>query len=63
MANSHEASGQNVKQKTAQKVIGVKRQQALLVVMSGVSKAEGDFSRVEGDQTVIGDGNTVGVGA
>ena len=63
MANTNEAAGQDMKQETAEKLIGTKRHEALLVAVSGVSETERDFFAVEGDQPVIGDGNTMGISA
>ena len=63
MPNSNEAAGQNMKQKTAEKLIGTKRHEALLVFVSGVPVAERDLFSVEGDQSVIRDGDTMGIGA
>ena len=63
MANTHETAGQNVKQETAKKLISMKRQEPFLVVVSRVSEAERDLLIVEGDQAVIRDGDTMGVGA
>src|SRR6202011_1657748 len=37
------------------------RQQPLLVGMGGVSPAEGDLALFEGDESVVGEGDAVGV--
>ena len=63
MANTHEPAGQHVKQETAKKLISMKRQEPFLVVVRRVSEAERDLLIVEGDQAVIRDGDTMGVGA
>jgi len=61
VANTNEAAGQDMKQETAEKLIGAKRHDSFLVAVSGVSEAERDLFTVEGDQSVIGDGNTMGI--
>jgi len=61
VANTNEAAGQDMKQETAEKFIGTKCHDALLVAVSGVSEAERDLFAVEGDQPVIGDGDTMGI--
>jgi len=63
VTNTNEAAGQDMKQETAKKLIGTKRHEAFLVAVGGVSEAERDLFAVEGDQSVIGDGNTMGIGA
>ncbi len=50
-----------MKQETAEKLICTKRHEAFLVAVGGVFEAERDLFAVEGDQPVIGDGNTVGI--
>jgi hypothetical protein len=52
-----------VQQKAAQELIDGQRQQPLLVGMGGVSPAEGDVALFEGDESVVGDGDAVGVAA
>jgi hypothetical protein len=59
VANADEAARQDMKQETAEKLIGTKRHEAFSVAVSGVSEAERDLFAVEGDQPVIGDGNTM----
>jgi hypothetical protein len=61
VANADEAARQDMKQETAEKLIGTKRHEAFSVAVSGVSEAERDLFAVEGDQPVIGDGNTMGI--
>jgi hypothetical protein len=63
VANTNEAARQDMKQEAAKKLIGTKRHEALLVFVSGVSETVRDFFAVEGDQPVIGDGNTMGISA
>lgn len=63
MANTNEAAGQDMKQETAEKLIGTKCHEAFLVAVSGVSEAERDLFAVEGDQPVIGDGDTMRISA
>ena len=62
MPNTNEAAGQDMKQETAEKLVRVKRHEAFLVFVSGVSEAERDFFAIEGDQPVIGYGDTMGIG-
>jgi hypothetical protein len=59
VANTNEAAREDVKQETPEKLIGTKRHEAFPVAVSGVSEAERNFFAVEGDQPVIGDGNTM----
>jgi hypothetical protein len=59
VTNTNEAAGQDMKQETAKKLIGTKRHEAFLVFVSRVSEAERDLFAVEGDQPVIGNGNTM----
>jgi hypothetical protein len=63
VANTNEAAGQDVKQETAEKLIGTESHEAFPVAVSRVSEAERDLFAVEGDQSVIGDGNTMGISA
>ena len=57
MANTNEAARQDMKQETAEKLIGTKRHEAFLIAVNRVSEAERDLFTVEGDQPVIRDGN------
>ena len=52
-----------MQQKAAQELIDGQRQQPLLVGMGGVSPAEGDVALFEGDESMVGDGDAVGVAA
>jgi hypothetical protein len=61
VANADEATGQDMKQETAEKLIGAKRREAFLVAVSGVSEAECDLFSVEEDQPVIRNGNAMGI--
>ena len=63
MPNTNEAAGQDMKQETSEKLVGTERHEPLLVFVSGVSEAERDCFAVEGDQSVIRDGDTMGIGA
>ena len=63
VANTNEAARQDMKKETAEKLIGTKCHEAFPVVVSGVSEAERDLFAVEGDQPVIGDGDTMRISA
>lgn len=62
VSDADEPARQNMQQEATQEFIHVESQEALLVVMSGVSPAEGDLVIKERNQTVIGDCDTMGVG-
>ena len=61
VANAHEAFGKYVQQEAAQELICRKGHELLLAAMSVVLPSEGDSIVVEGDETMVGDGNTVSV--
>ena len=63
VADAHEAARQQVEQEAAQELLDRQSHQPLLVAMGGVSPAEGDVAFVEGDQSVVGDGDAMGVAA
>lgn len=50
-----------MQEEAAQELIYGQRHQPLLVAMRGVAPAERDVAIREGDEPVVGDGNTVGV--
>jgi hypothetical protein len=52
-----------VEEEAAQELLHRQSHQALLVAMLGVPPAEGDLMVLKADQTVIGDGDAVGVAA
>ena len=61
VANAHETLGQNMEQKTAQELLGVKSHAARLVAMGVISPTEGDLAFVHGQKPGVGDGDAVGV--
>jgi hypothetical protein len=63
VADAHEAARQQVEQEAAQEFIDRQSEQALLVGVGGVSPAEGDLSLLQCDQSAVGDGDAVSVGA
>jgi hypothetical protein len=63
VADTHEAAWQKVEQEAAQELFDWQGHEPLLVAVSGVSPAEGDVALGEGDKSVVGDGDAVGVGA
>ena len=63
MADAHEAWGEHMEQEAAQELLHRQGHQALLVAVGGVSPAEGNLVVLQADQTVIGDGDAMGVGA
>jgi hypothetical protein len=63
VADAHEAGRKHVKQKASQELVHGQGHEALLVVVGGVSPAEGDLVTGEGNETMVGDGHTMGVSA
>ena len=63
VADAHEAAREQVQEEAAQELMDEQSHQPLLVVVSGVSPAEGDVAVGESNQPVVGDGDAVGVGA
>ncbi len=63
VSDAHEAGGKHVEQKAAQELLDRKGHQALLVAVSGVSPAKGDLVVGQGDEAMVGDGDTVRVAA
>ncbi len=63
VADTHEATWQQMEQESAQELLDIQSHEPLLVAMGGVSPLEGDVARGESDQPVVGDGDAVGVGA
>ena len=57
VANADEAGGKPMEEEAAQELLHRQSHQALPVTVPGVSPAEGDLAVLEGDQTVIGDGD------
>lgn len=63
MPDADEALGQNMEQEPAQKLVGLKGEEPLLVFMGGVAPAEGDLIVMKGNKTTIRNRNAMGVGA
>jgi hypothetical protein len=63
VADAHEAAREQVEQEAPQELIDGQSHQTFLVAVSGVSPAEGDVAVVKSDQSVVGNGDTMGVGA
>ena len=62
VADAHEAAGEQVQEEAAQELIDGQAHEPLLVAVSGISPAEGDVAVGEGNESVVGDGDAVGVG-
>ena len=63
MADTNEATRQHMEQEAAHKLVDVKSQESLFVFVSGVSPAERYLVILEGNEPVIGDRNSMSVGA
>ena len=63
VSNPHEAGRQDMEQEAAEEFVDVEPHQPLLVLVGGVAPAEGDATIGKGHQTVVGDGDPVGVAA
>ena len=63
VANAHESAGQLVKEKAAQELIDGESHEALAVAMSGVPPTESDLAVFENQESVVGDGDAMGIGA
>ena len=63
VADADEATRQHMQQEATQEFIDRQSQESLLVFVSGVSPAERDLVLQEGNETVIGNRNAMGVGA
>ena len=61
VANPHEATGEHVEKEPAKKLEGVEAHGSLNALVRVVLVAESDHAVVEGDQPLIGDGDTMGV--
>jgi hypothetical protein len=62
VADAHEAAREQVEEEAAQELIDGQSHEPLLVGVSGISPAEGDVAVGEGNESVVGDGDAVGVG-
>jgi hypothetical protein len=63
VADAHEAGGKHVEQKASQELVHGQGHEALLVAVGGVSPAEGDLLARQGNKAMVGDRDTMGVGA
>jgi hypothetical protein len=63
VADAHEAARQQVQEEAAQELFDRQGHQPFLVAMSGVSPTEGDLVLRKGDESVVGDGDAVSIGA
>jgi hypothetical protein len=63
VTDAHEATRKQVKQEAAQELIDRQGHEPLLATMSGVPPAKGDVAPGESNQSVVGDGDAVGVSA
>jgi hypothetical protein len=62
VADAYEAAWEQMQQKAPQELVDGQLHQLLLVAVSGVAPAEGDVAVFDGDESVVGDGNAMGVG-
>jgi hypothetical protein len=61
VSDANQTSGQDVKKKTAQELMGGNGHDLLLAAVGIVSPAEGNAIALEGHETMVGDGDAVGV--
>jgi len=61
VADADEALREQVKQETPQELVARDGHQFLLIVIGGVVPAEGDLVIGQGDESVVGDGDAMGV--
>ncbi|MFY9529943.1 MAG: hypothetical protein WAR24_13625 [Candidatus Acidiferrales bacterium] len=62
VADAHKAARQQVQEEAAQELFVGQSQEPLLVAVSGVAPAKGYVALGKSDQSVVGDGDAVGVG-
>ena len=63
VADANKAFGEQVQQETAQELIAREGHDFLLIVVGGVTPAEGDLAVGQCDQAMVGDGDAVGIAA
>src|SRR5271165_3327723 len=63
VADAHEAAWQQMKQESAQELLDLQSHEPLLVAMGGVSPTERNPAIGKSDESVVGDGDAMGVGA
>src|SRR5271165_6082489 len=61
VADAHQSAGQNVKQEAAQELMSGNGHDLLLATMGIVSPAEGDTIFLERHESMVGDGDAMGV--
>ena len=61
MADADEAFGQRVQQEAAQELIERQGHQLVFVVVRGIAPAKRDLVIGQGDESVVGDGDAMGV--
>ena len=61
MADADEAFGQRVQQEAAQELIERQGHQLVFVVVSGIAPAKGDLVIGQRDESMVGDGDAMGV--
>ena len=61
MADANQAAGQDVKQEAAQELMSGNGHDLLLAAVSIVSPAECDATVLKGHETMVGDGDAMGV--
>ena len=61
MADADEAFGQRVQQEAAQELIERQGHQLVFIVVSGIAPAKGDLVIGQGDESMVGDGDAMGV--
>ncbi len=59
--DAHETGGKHVEQEAAQELLDREGHQALLIAVGGVSPAQGDLVVGQGDEAMVGGGDTGGV--
>jgi len=60
-ADADKAAGQHMEQETAQELWGLDRHHSLAISVSIISPAEGHLVVGEGDQAMVGDGDTMSI--
>ena len=63
VTDAHEATWQHMQKEAAQELVDGQRHRLLPVAMCGIAPSEGDVAMVERDESVVGDGDAVGVSA
>ena len=61
VADANEAFGEQVQQEAAQELIEGQGHQFLFIVMSGVASTKGDLVNDQGNESMVGDGDAMGV--